>query len=263
MKVEDVLKVLEQNVAPVALSDDFCKRYGAYDNSGIIVNGGKELTGALFSLDFSEKAVEKAISLGYNLVVTHHPAIYGGVTRLDTVNNPQSRTIALCLQYGISVISMHLNFDAAPHGIDYYLMKGLGGENDCGMLSPLQGGGYGRVYDIEKTTFGALVKKAKKTFRTDRLVSYGEEGAEINKVASFCGAGSSPQAIAFAKEHGANLYVSSDMKHHELAELVDNGINVIVLTHYSAEAYGFSRIYNDIESILGLPSSFFFDERLA
>ena len=82
MKLTEILKTLEK-VAPVALSDAFCKKYAMYDNSGIIIDGNAQVNGALFSLDLSAKAVKQAKAHGYNLIVTHHPAIYGGVSRIN------------------------------------------------------------------------------------------------------------------------------------------------------------------------------------
>ena len=35
MKLTEILNKLEE-IAPVALSDEFCKKYKTYDNSGII-----------------------------------------------------------------------------------------------------------------------------------------------------------------------------------------------------------------------------------
>ena len=118
MTVGQALALYENKIAPVKLSDDFCAKYKMYDNSGIIIDCGKEVTGVLFTLDLSEAAVKLATERGYNLIITHHPAIYGGVSRIDTVNVPQSRAIADCIKNGVSVISMHLNSDAAPEGIE-------------------------------------------------------------------------------------------------------------------------------------------------
>ena len=38
---------------------------------------------------------------------------------------------------------------------------------------------------------------------------------------------------------------------------------VIELTHYSAEAYGFGRIYENVKRQLRVPSSMYYDEGLA
>ena len=61
--------------APKAISDEYCNRYGAYDNSGLLVDCAEEITGAVFALDLTDGAIEKAKAMGVNVIVTHHPAI--------------------------------------------------------------------------------------------------------------------------------------------------------------------------------------------
>lgn len=252
MKLTDLLRILEEKVAPVALSDAFCKKYGMYDNSGIIVDCGNDINGAVFSLDLSLKTVAAAKKKGYNLIVTHHPAIYGGISRISA-----DGAIAECVKSGISVISMHLNFDVAPRGIDYFLMCGLGGK-EAVTLADVEGGAYGRIYKIQAIKFNDYAEVVKKTFSTQRALFYGKNKT-VRKVASFCGAGCDDKAINFALQNGTDVFVSSDMKHHEIAALLEKGINVIVLTHYSAESYGFEKIYNQISDCLQIPSAFFRD----
>lgn len=254
MKTSEILHVLEKT-APVALSNEFCKKYSMYDNSGIIIDSGEEVIGALFSLDLSLKTVDVAKKLGFNLIVTHHPAIFGGVSRINADD-----AIAQCIKNGISVISMHLNLDVAPKGIDHYLMCGLGGK-DPEILEGIEGGGYGRVYSVEPVKFSEYFKQVKKEFSTERALSFGREKT-VKKVASFCGAGCDNKAINFAVSNGADVFVSSDMKHHEIAALLNKKVNVIHLTHYSAECYGFNRIYNEISGSLNIKSAFFVDEDL-
>ena len=255
MNLQEIFKKLE-TIAPVALSDEFCAKYRMYDNSGIIIDCKEEITGALFSLDLSFKAIDEAKRRGFNLIVTHHPAIFGGISRISADD-----AIGICLKSGISVISMHLNFDAAPYGIDYHLMCGLGGEN-AKILDDVQGGGYGRVYSVKNIKFNELENIVRKNFGTERALFYGDKNRIIKKIASFCGAGCDNKAIDFAKRNGADVFVSSDMKHHEITALIDKGINVIHLTHYSAECYGFNKIYTEISSAFSCPTAFFADKEL-
>ncbi|MDE6504513.1 MAG: Nif3-like dinuclear metal center hexameric protein [Clostridia bacterium] len=260
MTTDNILKKLEE-VAPVKLSDEFCKKFNMYDNSGLIINCGGEIKGALFALDLTLNAVKKAKSLGFNLIVTHHPAIYGGVSRLDLTRDPQAKALAECIKNGISVISMHLNFDAAPQGIDYFLMRGLGG-NTAEIAAEIPGGGYGRVYEVEKTNFAEYVQKVKKEFGADKLIAYGDKQKTVNRVASFCGAGCDDHNMNFAREHGADVFVSADMKHHEILALTQKGIAVILLTHYASENYGFNKIYLKIKDGLNVNSEYFTDTEL-
>ncbi|MDE6613604.1 MAG: Nif3-like dinuclear metal center hexameric protein [Clostridia bacterium] len=262
MKLTEILKILEEKVAPVALSDELCKKFDMYDNSGIIVNCGNDICGAVFSLDLSKGAIDEAKKKGYNLIVTHHPAIYGGLSRIDN-ENPVAANIAECVKCGISVISMHLNFDCAPRGIDYHLMKGLRGDNgeECEILAKLSNGGYGRFYQVKPTDFNAFIKNIKTTFKTERVIAYGENKT-IKAAASFCGAGCDGKAISFAATHGADVFVSSDMPHHEITAILGRGINVVLLAHYASENYGFSKIYNAISTSLQIPSAYHTDDNL-
>lgn len=261
MKIDKIMSVLENGIAPVKLSDDFCAKYKMYDNSGVIINCGGDINGAVFALDLTEKAVAEAKARGYNLIVTHHPAIYGGISRFDLTQNPQARALVECMKCGISVISMHLNSDAAPEGIDYYLMRGLGGTS-AGISADIEGGGYGRVYGVSPQVLSVFAQNAAKEFITSRILVYGDKNKKISRAASFCGAGCDEHNIDFAVKNGADVFVSSDMKHHEILALTGMGVAVIIFTHYAAENYGFNKIYLKIKDGLGIPSAYYTDEEL-
>lgn len=66
MKIKEVVDALEM-FAPLPLQDGF-------DNAGLQIGlTDAEATGALLCLDVTEAVVDEAISLGYNLIVSHHP----------------------------------------------------------------------------------------------------------------------------------------------------------------------------------------------
>jgi putative NIF3 family GTP cyclohydrolase 1 type 2 len=123
-------------------------------------------------------------------------------------------------------------------------------------------GGYGRVYKIKQTTLEGLVTYIKKQFKSERVIYFGDKNKNIATVASFCGAGCDEGAITFAVENGADVLVSSDLKHHNIAELVARGMGVIAITHYAAESYGMNKIYQKVSDKLGVHSAYFYDEQL-
>lgn len=260
MKLHKIFKILEE-VAPVSLSDEFCQKYKMYDNSGIIIDSGKDVEGALFALDLTIPAVEEAKRRGYNFIVTHHPAIYGGISRFNLTDDPLAKALAECMKNGISVISMHLNFDAAPEGIDYWLMRGLGGKK-ASVAAKLDNGGYGRVYEVAPDILSDYAVKVGKEFATSKMLVYGSGNKNIKKVASFCGAGCDDANMAFAIKENADVFVSSDMKHHEILALTGRGMAVIVLTHYASENYGLSKIFEKIKDRIEVDSAYFTDENL-
>ncbi len=258
MKPINLYQIADE-IAPFALSKEYCERYGAYDNSGVILDFGEELTGVVFSLDCSTLAIEEAKKQGANCIFTHHPAIFSPVRSICVGGT--AANIAACARAGISVISAHLNLDCAQGGVDDCLMHGLGGKAAESVMHPLREGGYGKVYSVVPTPLEAFVGGAQKEFGTRRTVVYGNR--PVGKIASFCGAGMDDASVNFAVGSGADTVVSSDAKHHLLSALIEAGLNVVLLTHYAAENYGFMKFGEKIKSkISGVPAYFVTDERL-
>jgi dinuclear metal center YbgI/SA1388 family protein len=263
MRLNEVYEILD-TVAPKSLSDEYCARYGAYDNSGILIDTGDKIKGVLFSLDLTNAAIDKALQTGANLIVTHHPAIYGKIADIKA-SDYLGEKIIKCLKNGISVIAMHLNLDCAEGGVDACLAGGVcasAGESQpvCAVMHTLSLGGYGRAYDLPSIALGDLAKNMQKTFSTNRVLIYGDEKKEVNRVASFCGAGADESAIAFALSQGADVVVSSDFKHHILQLAIEKGLGVVVLTHYASENYGFEKYYQKIRASISIPCSYHTDE---
>ncbi len=255
MKLNEIYNAAD-GLAPFALSKEYIAR-GAYDNSGVMLDCGQEISGALFSLDLSLAAVEEAKKRGCNLIFTHHPAIWEGLKQLDEAHAP---ALFACVKEHISVLSAHLNLDAAEGGIDECLMRGLGGKQPLAVMEELSSGGYGRVYEVAPRPLAEFAEEVKRAFETERLVVYGEK--PVKRVASFCGGGFTYGALEFALEQGADTLVSSDGKHHLVAEAVERGLNVLLLTHYAAESYGFGQFCTRMQEKLSVPCFFFSDIRL-
>lgn len=269
MKFDNFYAVLDE-LAAKSISDEYCKKYGAYDNSGVLMRLDDEVRGAVFSLDFSLGAIERAIREGANVLVTHHPAIYGSISAIDGFS-PLGKKIALCCRHGISVVSMHLNLDCAADGIDESLALGVtasaAGKRESlrgvTVRDKLDGGcGYGRAYDVSQTTVAALRSAMEKEFSTHRVEAYANGVEWITRVASFCGSGADEQSIEFALQNGAQLVVSSDFKHHVLSMAAETGVAVLTLTHYASENYGFEKYYEKIRQRVTVPCVYHTDEHL-
>ncbi len=246
MRPRDIYELADA-LAPFSVSARLVSECGFHDNSGLLVDCGGEVTGVLFSLDLSEGAVEEAKERGANVIFTHHPAIWtDGLRRLDETCG---KHVLACARAGISVISAHLNLDAAPRGIDESLMRGLGGEKPLAVMTEVEGGGYGRVYDVKESPLETFVARAKKTFKTERVLSYG--GGKVRRVASFCGAGFDDEALGFALACGADTLVSSDAAHHRILGATECGLNLVLLTHYASEQYGFRLFAERMKKSIG------------
>lgn len=254
MELKKVYEAVDE-IAPFALSRELIGN-GFYDNSGILIDCG-EAEGALFALDLTRSAIAEAKARGANLIITHHPAIY---EPLKALVPPQAETVLACVRAGISVISAHLNLDAAPGGIDESLMRALGGSEAIDVMQRLSGGGYGRVYEVPACDFPEFGARVREKLNSRRIVTYG--GAPVRRVASFCGAGLDEDALAFALSHNADTVVSSDGKHHLITAAAESGLNLMLIPHYTAEIYGFERFYERLSGVLPIPCFFFEDSRL-
>lgn len=242
---------------PKKLSDDYIAAYGGHDNSGILIDCAGPVTGAVFSLDFSMAAIEEAEKAGYNLLVTHHPAIFFPVSSLRQGDALGARLLRAA-RGGIGVISMHLNMDCAAGGIDESLAEAAGAK-ETQIVERLQGGGYGRVFQVPAKTLSAFASSLQEKLGAKRAFVYGDENRTVETAASFCGAGVDAGAIAAAKRCGAQVIVSADIKHNFICDALESGIAVVQLTHYASENYGFWKIYQTLRDELGVPSAYHTD----
>lgn len=118
VKVAEIIGVLN-NYAPYTYQE-------SYDNSGLIVGSmDMEVKGVLVSLDCTEEIVEEAISLGVNVIVSHHPIIFSGLKRL-TDNTYIERTVTKAIQNNIALISCHTNLDNVYFGVNHVIATKLG-----------------------------------------------------------------------------------------------------------------------------------------
>ena len=101
----------------------------SWDNVGLMIGDRKsDIHKVLVALDVTEKVVDEAIANNVNLIVSHHPFIFKGLKSIDTANGT-GRSIFKLIQHGISVYSMHTNYDITYGGLNDYLIKLLGAEN--------------------------------------------------------------------------------------------------------------------------------------
>ncbi len=257
LKFDEFFNILE-GLAPLELSELSIKD-GGYDNSGVIIKSSNQVNSVLFTLDLSNLSVEKAVSLGCDTIVTHHPAIYYPIKSLSI--NGQTKPLITAIKNGVSVISMHLNLDIADGGIDEHLALGLGGAVER-VLQLVDGThGYGRECKLN-LDFSELTDKVKKVLETDKVLAYGS--GKCQKIASFCGGGASYALEAIRKNQtDADVVISSDLAHHEIKELVESGKKVIVVPHYASEQYGFSKFEQCVKGLVkgSVVTHYFQDKR--
>ncbi|WP_108822821.1 Nif3-like dinuclear metal center hexameric protein [Dysgonomonas sp. Marseille-P4361] len=117
MKIKEILHTIEQ-IAPISLQESF-------DNSGVQIGDVyQEAKGAIVCIDVTEAVVDEAISLGCNLIISHHPLAFRSFKSLTGKNYVERCMIKAC-KHDIVVYAAHTNLDNASEGINQYLAKKL------------------------------------------------------------------------------------------------------------------------------------------
>ena len=129
-KINDIIRFLE-NIAPSNYQE-------SYDNAKLITgDSDQEITGVLISLDCIESVVDEAIEKNCNLIVAHHPIVFGGLKSL-TGKNYVERTVIKAIKHDIAIYAIHTNLDNVINGVNSMIAQKIGLENTR-ILAPKQG----------------------------------------------------------------------------------------------------------------------------
>ncbi|HEX7905218.1 MAG TPA: Nif3-like dinuclear metal center hexameric protein [Chitinophagaceae bacterium] len=127
MKIAAIISYLE-SIAHPSLQEN-------YDNAGLITgNSNWECSGIICSLDATEEVVREAIAKNYNLIVAHHPIIFGGLKKINGKNYVE-RTVITAIKNDIAIYAIHTNLDNVIDGVNGKMAAVLGLEN-ISVLSP-------------------------------------------------------------------------------------------------------------------------------
>ena len=118
MKISEIIQALEK-VAPPSFQE-------SYDNAGLITgNASWQCTGIICSLDATEAVINEAKSKGCNLVVAHHPIIFGGLKKI-TGKNYVEKTVIAAIKNDIAIYAIHTNLDNVMEGVNNRMADKLG-----------------------------------------------------------------------------------------------------------------------------------------
>jgi dinuclear metal center YbgI/SA1388 family protein len=127
MQIAEIISFLESLAHP-SLQEH-------YDNAGLVTgNANWECTGIICSLDSTEDVVKEAFENKCNLIVSHHPIIFGGLKKINGKNYVE-KTIITAIKNDIAIYAIHTNLDNVMDGVSGKMAKMLGLKN-LSVLSP-------------------------------------------------------------------------------------------------------------------------------
>lgn len=127
MKIKDVINAIE-SFAPLQYQE-------SYDNAGLLFGDpGWELTNVLLALDTTEAVIDEALARNCNLVVAHHPIVFGGLKKI-TGSNYVERVAIKAVKNDIAVYAAHTNLDNVRDGVSAMMARRLELQQ-CRVLAP-------------------------------------------------------------------------------------------------------------------------------
>ena len=211
-----------------------------FDNAGFLVGrGDRTVTRVLVALDITPEVIAEAAEKGCQLILAHHPVIWGKLGQV-TDESATGRKVLALIEKGIAAICAHTNLDAAEGGVNTALAQRLGLENPV----PLETDGVdeaGRPYGIGRVgslpggplSLADFARKAKENLGLTGIRAM-DAGVPVHRVA--VGGGACGSMLPQVKAMGCDTFLTADLKHDLYLEARDLGINLLDAGHYSTEA---------------------------
>lgn len=231
-----LVEVLE-SLCPTSMAE-------GWDNAGLLLpppSRDHAVRAVLLCIDLSEAVLEEAARAGVGLVVAYHPPIFTPQKRFDP-ESARDRTLLRAIREGVAVWSPHTALDAIPGGVNDWLAEGIGpGERSpihasASVPEGFEGAGAGRLLQLSPpTVLSVIVARLKEHLGLAHLrvatAPTHAGGVPITSVALCAGAGGS----LFAEVDRASLYVTGEMRHHDVLARLAEGSSVILSEHTHTE----------------------------
>lgn len=243
--VADILHYME-SIAPPSMAE-------AWDNVGLLCGRkDKPVRRILVALDPFRTVIDEAIALEADLIVTHHPLIFGGPLTAVNSDSETGRCLLTLIEHGIAAINAHTNLDMAPGGVNDVLARTLG-LGDIEIINPTGGFGLLRRGAVSEQPLEAFLRTVK-TALGCRGLRYVSGGRPVRMVA--VGGGSCADGMHEALAAGCDTLVTADVKYNQFRTAYDLGLNLIDAGHFHTEnpvmpvvAAGLREAFADVEVI--------------
>lgn len=203
----------------------------SFDNPGLLSGEGSlPVATAVLSLDITPEVVREAVSLGAELIVSHHPVIFQPLRALKPGTAPY-----LLAQNGIAAVCAHTNLDMAREGgVNDCLSRRLNLKN-IRMLQEYEHSGLPEALmgetDREYQPF-EFARFVKQTLNCDGL-RYTDGQRAITRV-GLCSGGGADLMYA-AAEAGCQAFVTGESKHNILLDAENLGMTLVDAGHFYTE----------------------------
>lgn len=219
--VYDIYKAIDA-AAPFTAAED-------WDNSGILVGNSRKVRKILTALDITSDVAREAVSVGADLVISHHPVIFKGLKELS----PENPAVILA-KAEIGAICAHTNVDAAKGGLNSYLCKVLGFNEIEGVCLDYDGDcAIGIICETDRGISCEELGKIIKEKLGCQAFRYTSSQKIIRKIGICSGSGG--DFLSGAIKNGCDALITGDVKHSVFISAKNAGFPVFDAGHYYTE----------------------------
>ena len=220
-KANDIYSWLN-SFAPVETQESF-------DNAGFLFGDReKPVTKVLMALDATSEVIDEAEEKGAEMIVTHHPLIFGSLKNVLPENTTGRKLLSLAKK-DLCVVSMHTNLDKAEGGVNDSLINALG----CEKAEAFPAVPFMRIgYLVEELPMKEFLLHTKKALNSNGLRYY-DAGRPVKKIA--CIGGQGGDWLYDAHNAACDTFVTADVKYHLFLDAKELGINLIDADHFCTE----------------------------
>ena len=233
-KVADIVKTLEE-LFPL-------ENAMSYDNPGLLTGSrDAEVKGILLTLDCTSRAISVALEKGCNLIIAHHPLIFGGIDNV-CADNVTGKILSSLIKNDIALYACHTQLDCTDEFGNLELAKVLDVEG-----TKLEGASIGVVYDL----FAPVSLWEYANFVSDKLNCSGvstisSKDKKVKRVFVQGGA-FDEENLDVIVSSGVDLVISGEIKHHLMVYLEECGIAAFAAGHNATERIYLPKLKNVLD----------------
>jgi len=235
VQLSEVIRVAEE-LWPLSGAED-------WDAVGLVVGVPDEpVHRVLLAVDAVSTTVEEAVSVGAQLLLVHHPLLMRGVTSV-AADRYKGRIVTDLARSSCALYAAHTNADVVDAGTSGVLARRLGLDSIRPIVPSATGDhGLGRIGTLSSPiSLGEFARRIADVLpaTVSGVRVAGDEDVEVRNVAVCGGAGDS--LLAHPDVVSADVYVTSDLRHHPASEsreqsMLVGGPALIDVSHWASES---------------------------
>ena len=210
-----------------------------FDNAGFLVGRGeRQVQRCLVALDITPAVIDEAIALDCQLIVAHHPVIWGKLGQVTDETITGQKVLTL-VEKGIAAICAHTNLDAVEGGVNTQLAQRVGlketvpletdGTDEAGHPYGIGRVGTVRRPELSVREYAAFVKERLNAAN----VRFVGGGKPVQRVA--VGGGACGSMLEDVVAQGCDTFVTSDLKYNQFLDAKALGLNLLDAGHFPTE----------------------------